>query len=83
MTIDLAAKLDIPCQEQDLDPFDAETADEMFLTSTSLCIMPVRRFNGGTIADGDVPGPVTARLMAAYSKEVGCDFVQQYLDRLE
>jgi branched-chain amino acid aminotransferase len=83
MTIDLAAKLDIACQEQDLDPFDAETADEMFLTSTSLCIMPVRRFNGGVIADGHVPGPVTVRLMAAYSEEVGCDFVQQYLNRLE
>ena len=82
MTIDLAAKLDIPCEEQDLDLFDAETADEMFLTSTSLCILPVRSFNGGKIADPKVPGPVTERLMAAYSKEVGCDFVQQYLDRL-
>jgi branched-chain amino acid aminotransferase len=82
MTIDLAAKLGIPCEERDLDMFDAETADEIFLTSTSLCIMPVRRFNGGTVGDGKVPGPVTARLTAAYSEEVGCDFVRQYLDRL-
>jgi branched-chain amino acid aminotransferase len=83
MTIDLAAKLGIPCKEQDLDMFDAETADEMFLTSTSMCIMPVRSFNGGKVADGKIPGPVTARLIAAYSKEVGCDFVQQYLNCLE
>lgn len=83
MTIDLAAKLGIGCEEKDLDMFDAETADEMFLTSTSLCILPVRSFNGGTVADGKVPGPVTARLIEAYSKEVGCDFVRQYLDRLE
>ena len=55
----------------------------MFLTSTSMCIMPVRSFNGGKIGDGKIPGPVTARLTAAYSKEVGCDFVRQYLDRLE
>jgi branched-chain amino acid aminotransferase len=82
MTIDLAAKLGIPCEERDLDMFDAETADEMFLTSTSLCIMPVRRFNGASVGDGKVPGPVTARLTAAYSEEVGCDFVRQYLDRL-
>jgi branched-chain amino acid aminotransferase len=82
MTMDLAAKLNIPCAEQDIDLFDAETADEMFLTSTSLCILPVRRFNGGVVADGKVPGPITARLMTAYSEEVGCDFVQQYLDRL-
>jgi len=79
-TIDLAARLNIPCTEQDLDLFDAETADEMFLTSTSLCILPVRSFNGGVVADGKVPGPVTARLMAEYSKDVGCDFVRQYLD---
>jgi branched-chain amino acid aminotransferase len=83
MTIDMAAKLDIPCEEQDLDMFDAETADEIFLTSTSLCILPVRRFNGGNVADGRIPGPVTAKLMAAYSQAVGCDFVKQYLDRLE
>jgi branched-chain amino acid aminotransferase len=63
--------------------FDAETADEIFLTSTSMCIMPVRSFNGGEVADGKIPGTVTARLISAYIKEVGCDFVQQYLDRLE
>jgi branched-chain amino acid aminotransferase len=83
MTIDLAAKLNIACEEQDLDLYDAETADEMFLTSTSLCILPVRSFNGSKVAEGNTPGPVTARLIAAYSKEVGCDFVRQYLDRLE
>jgi len=83
MTMDLAAKLDLPCHERDIDLFDAETADEMFITSTSLCIMPVRSFNGCKVADGRVPGPVTARLMKAYSDEVGCDFVRQYLDRLE
>jgi len=52
----------------------------MFLTSTSLCILPVRSFNGGVVADGKVPGRVTAQLMAEYSKDVGCDFVRQYLD---
>jgi branched-chain amino acid aminotransferase len=81
--MDLAADLDIPCEERDLDLFDAETADEMFLTSTSLCILPVRRFNGGVVADGKVPGPITSKLMAAYSHAVGCDFVRQYLDLLE
>jgi branched-chain amino acid aminotransferase len=83
MALDLATSLQIPSEERDLDLFDAETADEIFLTSTSLCILPVRSFNGGKVADGKIPGPVTAKLMAAYSKEVGCDFVRQYLDRLE
>jgi branched-chain amino acid aminotransferase len=83
MTIDLADELGIPCEQRDLDMFDAETADEIFLTSTSLCILPVRSFNGGIVAEGKVPAPITAQLMAAYSKAVGCDFVRQYLDRLD
>lgn len=83
MTIDLAASLRIPCEERDIDLFDAETADEMFLTSTSLCILPVKRFNGGAVAGGRIPGPITAKLMDAYNRAVGCDFVRQYLDRLE
>ena len=83
MTMDLAKQLHIACEEADIDQYDAETADEMFLTSTSLCILPVRSFNGAAVANGTIPGPVTAKLMAAYSQAVGCDFVQQYLDRLE
>jgi branched-chain amino acid aminotransferase len=49
MTIDLAEKLGIPCEEADIDLFDAANADEMFLTSTSLCILPVRAFNAQRI----------------------------------
>lgn len=84
MTMDLAAKLGIPCRERDIDMFDAANADEMFLTSTSLCILPVRSFNGAPVGPASYAGagPVTQRLIDAYVAEVGCDFVQQYLDRL-
>jgi branched-chain amino acid aminotransferase len=84
MTMDLAAKLGIPCEEADIDLYDAANADEMFLTGTSLCILPVARFNGQTvgITEWTGAGPVTQRLIDAYVAEVGCDFVQQYLDRL-
>jgi len=82
MTLDLARKLAIPAVEGDIDLFDAANADEMFLTSTSLCIGAVRRFNGAMVGDGRVPGPITKRLIEAYIAEVGCDFVRQYLDRL-
>ena len=57
-------------------------AEEMFLTSTSLCIAGVRSFNGAKVGDGRAPGPITKRLTDAYITEVGCDFVKQYLDRL-
>jgi branched-chain amino acid aminotransferase len=82
MTMDLAAELGIPVVEDDIDLFDAANADEIFLTSTSLCIAGVRSFNGAPVGDGQVPGPVTRRLTDAYIAAVGCDFVQQYLDRL-
>jgi branched-chain amino acid aminotransferase len=80
--IDLCRADGIPCREADLDPYDAATADEAFLTSTSLCICPVRSFNGQPVGDGRVPGPITRRLTDAYRLLVDCDFVDQYLRRL-
>ena len=82
-TIDLACQLGIAFAEQDLDLFDAYTADECFLTSTSLCICGVRSLNGRTFGAGRVPGPITQRLTDAYKEMVGCDFVAQYLARLD
>jgi branched-chain amino acid aminotransferase len=81
--IDLAHQLDIPCDETDIDLYDAYTADECFLTSTSLCICGVRSLNGRTFTSDAVPGPVTRRLIDAYKELVGCDFVAQYLRRLD
>lgn len=80
--IELAHELGIEVHEADIDLFDAYTADEAFVTSTSFCICPVSSVNGNDIAGGAVPGPVTNRLMNAYSGLVGMDFVQQYLERL-
>jgi branched-chain amino acid aminotransferase len=82
-TIDLAGQLQIPFEERDLDLYDAYTADECFLTSTSLCICGVRSLNGRSFAAGRVPGPVTQRLIDGYREMVGCDFVAQYLARLD
>jgi branched-chain amino acid aminotransferase len=82
MTMDMAKKLGIRCEQADIDMFDAANAEEMFLTSTSLCILPVRNFNGEKVADGRIPGPITKRLTDAYIAEVKCDFVQQYLSKL-
>ena len=81
--IDLARRLEIPFEEQDIDLYDAYTADECFLTSTSLCICGVRSLNGRTFAAGKVPGPITQRLIDAYKELVDCDFVAQYLQRLD
>ena len=82
MAIELAAELGLRCEERDLDLYDAITADEVFLTSTSLCMCPVRSVNHHVIGDGSVPGPITRRLTEAYIARVGTDFVAQYLSRL-
>jgi branched-chain amino acid aminotransferase len=78
--IDLAREAGIPVTETDIDLYDSYTADEMFLTSTSLCICPVTKINGVEIGPKDqVWGPVTTQLAEAYSRFVGYDFVGQYL----
>ncbi len=83
VAIELAQELGIEVQEADIDLYDAYTADEAFVTSTSFCICPVSSFNGSSVADGSVPGPVTDRLTRAYSGMVGIDVAAQYLARLE
>ena len=80
--IELAAEEGIAVQETDLDLFDAFTSEECFLTSTSLCMVPVSSVNGRPVGDGGVPGPVTARLMEAYKRLLDFDFVAQYTDKL-
>jgi len=77
--IDLAQEAGIPLHEADVDLYDALNADEIFITSTSWCIVGARSFNGQQVGDGTVPGPVTKRLTDAYVEFVGCDFPQQYL----
>ena len=82
VTLDLCRDIGVDIAEDDLSPFDAATADEAFITSTSLCLCPMRSFNGAAIGDGSVPGPVTAKLIEAYKAEVKTDYVAQYLDHL-
>jgi len=82
--IDLAREDGIPVAEVDIDLYDGYTADEVFLTSTSLCICPVTKINGVDIGPkGQVWGPVAKRLADAYSRFVDYDFVAQYLKRYQ
>ena len=81
--LELAQELNIDTQEADIDLFDAYTADEAFVTSTSFCICPVSSVNGSATGTGAVPGSVTDRLLKAYSGLVGIDIAGQYLSRLE
>ncbi len=81
--IELAQEMGIETREADMDLFDAYTADEAFVTSTSFCICPVSSINGSEIGEDGVPGPVTDRLLKAYSGLAGIDIVGQYLAHLD
>jgi len=74
--IDLADKLGLTCRESRLQPYDLYTADEVFFTSTPYCIMPATQFNGLPVGDGQV-GPITKRLLAAWSELTGLDIIAQ------
>jgi branched-chain amino acid aminotransferase len=67
--LELAAGLGIPAEERSLGRVDLLGAEEVFLTGTGARIVPVRSLDGAEI--GSVrPGPVTAKLMAAFSDRV-------------
>lgn len=74
--LELAEGLGIDTQVTDFQPYDIYTADEAFFTSTPYCIMPATKFNGLPVGDGKV-GPVTRRLLEAWSEVVGLDIVAQ------
>ena len=64
--------------EEDLQPYDIYTADEVFFTRTSPRITPVNSIDNRLIGDGK-PGPMTKQLLAAHSERVGVDIVDQAL----
>jgi branched-chain amino acid aminotransferase len=74
--IEVASRLGIRFLERDLTVDDALSAAEAFTTSTPYCLMPVTKINGMAIGDGK-PGPVFARLLEAWSREVGVDIAEQ------
>lgn len=78
VVIELCAKLGIECVEGTVQVQRAMTGEEAFFTSTSLCVCPISTLNGHPYPAG-APGPVTKRLMDAFSEEVGFDYVGQYL----
>jgi branched-chain amino acid aminotransferase len=69
VVMELARKMGLQVTEG-LFGLDAlQTADEMFLTSTTREVLPVVRVNGRTIGKGK-PGALTLKLLEAYRSEV-------------
>lgn len=74
--IELLERMGLPVLEQEFDVYDAMNADEAFFTATSFAIMPCTRLNGSPLGQG-CPGPLTQRLITAWSEMVGVDIVAQ------
>ena len=81
--IELADEIDLDVVEADLDMFDATTSDEVFLTSTSLCICPVRKVQGSPVGRWRCPWAGNQGIDGCYVDLVDFDWVGQYLKRLE
>ncbi len=75
-TLDLAEQLGLPHCERFLHVDELACADEVMLTSTSLCIVPVVKIDGQLIGDGR-PGPVYRQLLAAWGELTGVDIAGQ------
>ena len=65
---ELARELGIDAREETLTPKDLESADEMFITSTTRELSPVVNVDGRAIGSG-TPGPVTKTLLDLYQKK--------------
>ena len=73
---EICGELQIDFIERDFQVYDVVNADEAFLATTPYCMAPVTKINGLPIADGQ-PGPLFARLLAAWSERVGVDIEAQ------
>ena len=76
VVLDAARKLGVVARECDITQAEAATADEAFVTSTSIGILHARTFDGRPIGDGRI-GPIAQQLRDALTAEIGLDFAAQ------
>ncbi len=69
----LCGDLKIPYQQQAFSPNDLESADEVFLTSSTREVLPVTTVNQKTIPG---PGPISKKLGAAYK-----EYIKEYCEK--
>jgi D-alanine transaminase len=70
LVLELARKEGLPVEERFVSREELLHADEVFLTSTTIEVLPVIRVDGGPVGSGK-PGPVTQRLQAAFQRFIG------------
>lgn len=73
---ELADEAGIAHYEADLSPTAFAAADELFITSTSICLQPIVRVDDRAIGDAR-PGLIYRQLLSAWSEKVGVDIAAQ------
>jgi branched-chain amino acid aminotransferase len=67
VVLELCERAGLPCEVTDLPPSALRRADEVFATGTMGELVPVVAVDGFPVGEG-APGPVTARLTAAFAE---------------
>lgn len=72
LVLDLARKEGLPVEERFVTLDELRHADEVFLTGTTVEVLPVIRVDGKAVGPGGSgkPGPVTLRVQAAFRRSV-------------
>ena len=76
LVLRLAKRAKLAVRESGILPKELRTADECFITNTTMEIMPVTRIDKKAVGSG-CPGPVTEVLLQAYKKEVSACLKKQ------
>jgi branched-chain amino acid aminotransferase len=76
VVFELARDLGIPHVDRNLTPEEFASAEEIYFTSTSICLLPVVKLDGLPVGTGK-PGEVYRRLLSTWSEQVGVDIAAQ------
>lgn len=74
--LELAAGMGLERHRADLTPQEVVDAEEVWVSSTTTCLMPVVSLNSQPVGTGR-PGPVFHQIVDQWSKQVGVDIVAQ------
>lgn len=82
VAFELARRIGWNTRHRDLTVDDVATADEVLLSSTPFCLLPVTQFEGRPVGGGS-PGPVFSQLLNEWSRLVALDISAQALRFVE
>ena len=68
--VEIAERLGVSFETRGLTPDEFAAADEIWTTSTPSCVLPVTRFEGRPVGDGQI-GPMYRRVLAAWEELAG------------